>query len=521
MTPESSTAERVAAEAHVRQLQLVETPDTAEACEPDQDEMGRFASRAVRRRRVGVALLLSDVSMLLLAAFVSTYTKYDGFHVIWESQGRNLDPLRLGQSLIVVACLAVAMYVHRLYDLDHLGWGSGEFIRVVRALALGVITVVIASFLVGLPVLARDWAILVWLFGAVFVTAARLTLRLASAWFLRHDGWLQRPTLIVGSNVEAAEIARTLRTNALSGLVPVGCLSSSLKDKLSFDYCPPAVPTLGSARDLVRVVTERGIDSVIIVASAFDYEVLQRMIKDLRDVHVGVHISSGLSEVLTSRVMIQAVGGMPFISVSGVSFSRVNLWAKRAFDLIVGTIIIVLGLPIWATIAALVKATTEGPVFYAQERVGKNGTMFRMLKFRTMVNSADAQLKDLMAENQADGPLFKMQNDPRVTPVGKWLRRFSFDEFPQLINVMKGEMSLVGPRPPLKKETDQYAENDWRRLDVSPGMTGLWQVSGRSNLAFREMVRLDMYYIDNWSVTLDLALLARTLPAILSARGAY
>ena len=515
MSAENATAERV------RPLELVETGDPAARRKPDRDEMGRFASRAVRRRRVGMTLFLSDTSMLLLATLCSTLVRYDGFHLVVESQGRNLDPLRLVQSLIVGACLVLAMYVHRLYDLDHLGWGSGEFIRIARALAMGVIAVVIVSFLVGLPSLSREWAVLVWLFGAVFVTAARLTLRVASAWYLRHEGWLQRPTLIVGSNVEAAEIVRTLRSSPASGLVPIGCLSSSLKDKLSFDYCAPGVPRLGAAWDLVRVVTERGIDSVVIVASAFDYDVLQRMIKDLRDVHVSVHVSSGLSEVLTSRVLVRAVGGVPLISITGVSFSTLNVRAKRAFDLLVGGTIILVGLPLWATIAILIKVTSEGPVFHMQERVGKYGRLFGMYKFRTMVTDADEQLKDLMAANEADGPLFKMRNDPRVTSVGRWLRRFSFDEFPQLINVMKGEMSLVGPRPPLARETVQYSSNDWRRLEVPPGMTGLWQVSGRSNLAFRDMVRLDVYYIDNWSVTLDLALLARTLPAMLSARGAY
>jgi lipopolysaccharide/colanic/teichoic acid biosynthesis glycosyltransferase len=144
-----------------------------------------------------------------------------------------------------------------------------------------------------------------------------------------------------------------------------------------------------------------------------------------------------------------------------------------------------------------------------------------MLKCRSMVSDAEQQRLALAAGNEADGPLFKMRNDPRITPVGKWMRKFSLDEFPQLINVLRGEMSLVGPRPPLPHETDRYSRQDWRRLDVLPGMTGLWQVSGRSNLTFAEMVRLDLFYIENWSVTLDLALIARTVPAVLAAKGAY
>jgi len=164
---------------------------------------------------------------------------------------------------------------------------------------------------------------------------------------------------------------------------------------------------------------------------------------------------------------------------------------------------------------------SRGPVFYRQTRVGKDGAEFGMFKFRSMYRDADQRLKELEAQNEASGPLFKMKNDPRVTRVGKWMRKFSIDEFPQLLNVLRGEMSLVGPRPPLPRETVQYTDRHWRRMVVPPGMTGLWQVSGRSSLTFDEMIRLDLYYIENWSVGFDLSLLMRTIPAVLFARGAY
>lgn len=191
------------------------------------------------------------------------------------------------------------------------------------------------------------------------------------------------------------------------------------------------------------------------------------------------------------------------------------------FDLVVASAVLLVGLPVWLLVALAVKLQSPGPIFYGQTRVGRDGVRFQMLKFRSMYRDADERLAELQKHNEASGPLFKMKDDPRVTPVGKVIRKFSIDEFPQLLNVVKGEMSLVGPRPPLPHETDRYSKNDWRRLEVVPGMTGLWQVSGRSSLTFEEMVRLDLYYIENWSVALDVNLLFRTVPAMLLARGAY
>jgi exopolysaccharide biosynthesis polyprenyl glycosylphosphotransferase len=480
-----------------------------------------FAPRAVRRRRVGLALLACDTAMLLLALLVATLLRFGGFGAVVSSAWGSTGPAYVELSLALAAALLIFMSTARLYDLDHLGWGSGEFNRVVQALAMGFVAVIVVMYVVGLPYLSREWAGLAWGFGAVFVVTGRLLVRFVAGWYRAHNGWLQRPTLIVGSNVEAAEIGRILRANPSAGLVPVGCLSSSLKDRLSFDYCSPVIPLMGSARDLIDVVREREIDTVVIVASAFDYEIMQKMLRELRGAPVTVHISSSLSEVLSSRVLTREVSGIPLISLRGVSLSPLAMGTKRAFDLVIGGAIILAGLPLWLVVAGLIKATSPGPVLYWQQRIGRGGHPFRMYKFRSMVDHADDRLRELTAVNEADGPLFKIHDDPRVTRVGKWIRKFSIDEFPQLLNVMTGDMSLVGPRPPLPRETVHYTEHDWRRLEVPPGMTGLWQVSGRSRLTFREMIRLDVFYIDNWSVSLDVALLMRTLPAVLRARGAY
>jgi exopolysaccharide biosynthesis polyprenyl glycosylphosphotransferase len=196
-------------------------------------------------------------------------------------------------------------------------------------------------------------------------------------------------------------------------------------------------------------------------------------------------------------------------------------WLKRALDIMVGSAVLVALSPLFLIVVAAIKLDSAGPVFYRQPRVGKEGRVFPMFKFRSMRQHADRYLEELREQNEASGPLFKMRRDPRITRVGRMLRRLSIDELPQLFNVLKGQMSLVGPRPPIPAEVDQYDEWQLGRLRAIPGMTGLWQVSGRSEVSFHDMVRLDLHYIRNWSVGLDLEILARTLPAVLSNRGAY
>ena len=248
---------------------------------------------------------------------------------------------------------------------------------------------------------------------------------------------------------------------------------------------------------------------------------LARIIADLRGSDVDIELSSGLLDVTTSRVLIREISGVPLITVRGVSFSRGKRFTKRAFDVVTGALIIAVGLPLWILFALIIKSGSRGPVLYRQTRVGRGGQHFEMYKFRTMTDGAHEVRDRLAADNEASGPLFKMQDDPRVTRSGKWMRKFSVDEFPQLLNVMRGEMSLVGPRPPLPEETDQYTNYHWRRMEVLPGMTGLWQISGRSRLTFNEMIRLDLFYIENWSVGFDIGLILRTIPAVVFARGAY
>jgi exopolysaccharide biosynthesis polyprenyl glycosylphosphotransferase len=228
-----------------------------------------------------------------------------------------------------------------------------------------------------------------------------------------------------------------------------------------------------------------------------------------------------LYELSLSRIDMEAIEGIPLLSIKQVSLNKVQRTIVRMIDICVSILVLGLGLPIWLCIGLAIKLTSPGPIIYKQARVGLNGQIFYMRKFRSMYKDADQRLATLMAQNEAQGPIFKMKKDPRVTPVGRFIRSTSLDEIPQMLSVLKGDMSLVGPRPALPTEVAHYEEWQRGRLAIKPGLTGLWQVRGRSDISFDEGVLMDLYYIENWSLRLYLQILLRTIPAVTLRRGAY
>jgi exopolysaccharide biosynthesis polyprenyl glycosylphosphotransferase len=465
-------------------------------------------------------LLGADLVGIIAAGLLAAWLRFGTIFAVEAFENAAQEFSFIGLTLLVAPVWLLVLWLAGLYDLDRVTWGAADAGRITRALSLGVVALILGTYLLKAPGLSRGWVLLFWLLAVVFVLSGRAIISLVVI-VAHRKGRLLQPTLVVGSNRESADIIRLLTAHIDAGLVPIGCLASSQAERLQLDYCSSDVPVLGHAREIPDIVVRTGVHTVVIASSAFDHDVLARMVAELRDLDVDVHISSGLFEVLTSRVLVNEVAGVPLITVKGISLSRGKLLVKRTFDLVVAGLVLVVGLPLWVAVAVAIKLTSPGPVFYGQPRVGRNGTRFAMLKFRSMYQDAEKRLAELRAVNEASGPLFKMKDDPRVTSVGRWMRKFSIDEFPQLINVMRGEMSLVGPRPPLPAEVERYSAQDWRRLEVTPGMTGLWQISGRSSLTFDEMVRLDLFYIENWSVALDLTIIMRTVPAVLLARGAY
>jgi exopolysaccharide biosynthesis polyprenyl glycosylphosphotransferase len=260
---------------------------------------------------------------------------------------------------------------------------------------------------------------------------------------------------------------------------------------------------------------------VFVASSAVSQDELKPVAKAVRLEGVEVRVTATLPEVLASRLTVQPLGGITALSLRPARLTGSQVVAKFAFDIIVSSVLLLLLSPLLAAVAIGVKLTSPGPVLYRQRRVGLRGRPFTMLKFRTMRRNADREVEQLRDAHGVTDVMFKMKNDPRVTRIGRWLRKFSIDELPQLFNVLRGDMSLVGPRPPLPEEVTRYEDWHFDRLEVPPGITGLWQVSGRSDVAFDDAVRLDIFYIENWSLTYDLYILIKTIPVLILNRGAY
>jgi exopolysaccharide biosynthesis polyprenyl glycosylphosphotransferase len=279
---------------------------------------------------------------------------------------------------------------------------------------------------------------------------------------------------------------------------------------------------LGTVPDAASLIRSNDAEVVFVVGGAFsDPSAMRNLVWDLESDDVQVIMAPGVTDVSSERIRVRPVAGLPLLHLDRPRHQEALHWAKRTFDVVGSTLLLLVLSPLLAFAAWQVRRYDGGPVFFRQTRVGRDGENFTCLKLRTMVTDAERILPDLHTEVGYQEGLFKMAQDPRITKPGQWIRRFSIDELPQLVNVLRGNMSLVGPRPPLPSEVDRYTLTQARRLRVRPGMTGLWQVSGRSDLSWAESIRLDLYYVDNWSMMQDLLILGRTVGAVLSSRGAY
>ncbi len=332
---------------------------------------------------------------------------------------------------------------------------------------------------------------------------------------LLHVFGVRRRAIVVGEGEHLDHLLRTL--GSVRGGIEydfVGVVSEDADEARD-------LPRLGRVDDLRPVLEEHPADELIVTDSDYSERQLLQIVDHAHRSAVKVRIAPKTTELLVQRAEYVPGQGLPLFELRPPVFAGTDWAVKRMFDLLVSCFVIVVGLPLWLAIAAAIKLTSPGPVFYRDPRIGLGEQTFGMIKFRTMVAGAADRQAELERENEAEGALFKIKDDPRVTPVGRLLRRFSIDELPNLLNVLRGQMSLVGPRPlPLR---DHALLEDWhrRRSNVLPGMTGLWQISGRSDLSFDDLVRLDFYYLENWSIWLDISILAKTLPAVLAGRGAY
>jgi exopolysaccharide biosynthesis polyprenyl glycosylphosphotransferase len=421
--------------------------------------------------------------------------------------------------IVVFAVLWTALVaLNHGYDARLLGAGPDEFRIMMRsaiaAFALGGVALLLLGHVDG-----GRRVILAVTLASVLDATARYALR-QLLHRRRAAGRSVQRVLAVGRADGVSLLVDQLGRDTSHGLDVIGvCLSSNRDGRIAK---VDGVPVEGGVDEVMDVVRRLRPD-VVAVASHPDFSGmrLRRLGWELDDLGVELVLVPGVIEVAGPRISVRPAAGLSLLQVERPAASRGSLAGKRIFDLILGTVALVLAAIPMLVVAALVRLTSRGPVLFRQERVGEAGRVFRMLKFRTMVDGADALVDGLADLNESDGPLFKMKDDPRVTPVGRWLRRLSLDELPQIVNVLRGEMSLVGPRPPLVREVESYDDDVLRRLRVKPGITGLWQVSGRSDLSWEDSVLLDLRYVDNWSPAMDLMILWKTFRAVVAVRGAY
>ncbi|PWV44785.1 sugar transferase [Nocardiopsis sp. L17-MgMaSL7] len=420
-------------------------------------------------------------------------------------------------SLVLPPVWIVFVRIGGGYERRFLGVGTEEYRRVAVAGAILAATVAVGAYAVKFD-LARGYVLI----ALPLIVLLSLGLRYARRKALhrrRRSGACMSGVVVVGYSVSASDLIRRFRDEIYHGMRVVGvCLPAHESDVTEVEGCP----VLGSFTDAADAAALVGADTVAVLACPeMDGVELRRLAWELEKTGTDLNVASALMEVAGPRTTIRPVAGLPLLHVEHPELEGARRVVKGVFDRCAAALALLLLSPLFLVLTVLIRSEGGGPAFFRQTRVGRGGAEFTVYKFRTMVVGADALKAILQPRNEHDGVLFKMRRDPRVTPVGAWLRRYSLDELPQLVNVVRGEMSLVGPRPPLPEEVAQYGHDVRRRLVVKPGMTGLWQVSGRSDLSWEESVRLDLRYVENWSLTLDIQILWKTWSAVIRGAGAY
>ncbi|HMR97316.1 MAG TPA: sugar transferase [Microthrixaceae bacterium] len=411
------------------------------------------------------------------------------------------------------------LYAHQgLYQARRITRRADEFRGIVNSVLAGVLVLAGISVILQQEHL-REWLLITAAFVTGTVTLERELARRVISEF-RSRGVMTRRVVIVGRNEEATELAEALHGNRGLGYEVVGFVADvPVGPVIDLRSDPELGPYLGRTAEVLDLVRATRASGVIVATTGVDQRSANRLIRDLTREGLFVELTSSMRDIAANRISVRPLGPYPVMCVEPVAQFSWRRAAKRTFDLIVASVAIVVTAPILAAAAVAIRLTSGPGVMFHQERVGKDGVPFRLHKLRTMVPDAEERLADLKALNEASGPMFKMADDPRVTPVGRFLRATSIDELPQLFNVLKGQMSLVGPRPALPCEAAQWDETLWERLRVQPGITGMWQVSGRYTTSLETYARLDLYYVDNWSLVTDLLILARTVGVVLRRKG--
>lgn len=455
-------------------------------------------------------LLVVDLGIIMFSFFLA--------YVIRNTL-ETLYPINTYLELLPVLLViwGSALYFFGIYTSFRMRNIPDILFAIFKASFMGFITFGSFTYIVKLQYISRSFVILLFVLSALLLSIEKIMVMYTFR-VLRKKGYNFRSILLIGTGRRAQNFLNLLEEHAEWGLKVIGLVDEDA-EKVGEEI--KGYKILGSFLDIPNIIHNRIIDEVVFVVPRSWLARIEEIIRFIDLEGIKVSLAVDIFELKYAKAIQTDIDGYPLITFERTPGRLWQLIVKRVFDLICSGIALILLSPVFLFIFLAVKFTSEGPVFFTQLRCGMNGRKFNLYKFRTMVLNAEAQLEELKNQNEMDGPAFKMANDPRVTKIGKFLRKLSLDELPQFWNVFKGEMSLVGPRPPIPSEVRHYDNWQRRRLSMRPGITCLWQVGGRNKIVdFKEWANLDLEYIDNWSLWLDLKILLKTIPVVIMGSGA-
>jgi exopolysaccharide biosynthesis polyprenyl glycosylphosphotransferase len=474
-------------------------------------------------RAIRIGLLAADTFVIGMAFMLAYSIRFGDLTAgVFDPQGFSDRVYYSGFAYLLIPIWIVLFYTFRMYDASTLFGGLQEYANAFNACTAGIMLVVLAAYLDTSLLVSRGWVLIAWVSSVLFIFLERFTAR-RLVYFLRRRGHFTAPAYIVGANDEGIAIAEQLLSSPAAGVNIIGFLDDTIHPG---EEVLPGIMVHGPTSRAEKLCDRFGVERLIVATSGIQRDNLLEMFRRfVNSTDVTMWLSSGMYEILTTGVKVQDVGSVPMVSVNRVRLTGLNTIAKLAMDYVGATIGLILLSPLFLGIYLWMRFNDRGPVFYRRRVVGVGGKEFDAFKFRTMVINSREVLADLLARDpearEEWNQYFKLKNDPRITKIGGILRKYSIDEFPQLINVLRGEMSLVGPRMITMEEVEKYGRWGLNLHTVKPGITGLWQVTGRSELTYEERVRLDMRYIRNYSIWLDIQIVIQTIPAVVFGTGAY